>query len=185
MPPKKEITKDMILISAFNLVREQGYLQLTARNLAGYMKCSTMPIYSEIENMEALERDVAGKSLDLLIKYQITRYADDPVLSISLGTLRFSLNEKELFKVMMLNDDPGQKETRALMQNKAREEITEFLRKIGSCTEREITDMQEILKKMMIFTIGLCVSFHFNAVSVTKEELEERIRDYYRLLENH
>ena len=45
MPPRKRIFREDILKAAVDLVREQGTLALSVRNIAGKLNCSTQPIY--------------------------------------------------------------------------------------------------------------------------------------------
>ncbi|MCH5154906.1 MAG: TetR/AcrR family transcriptional regulator [Clostridiales bacterium] len=52
MPPKQSITKESILESAYEIVLEQGLQQITARNVAEKLKCSTQPIYWYFTNKQ-------------------------------------------------------------------------------------------------------------------------------------
>ncbi|MDE6442414.1 MAG: TetR/AcrR family transcriptional regulator [Clostridia bacterium] len=52
MPPKQIITKEQILESAYEIVIEKGLQQITARNVATKMKCSTQPIYWYFDNKQ-------------------------------------------------------------------------------------------------------------------------------------
>ena len=181
MPPNPAITKEFILEKAFNLVREQGYQQLTARNLASYMNCSTMPIYSQIKNMQDLEREVAQKTLKIFFAYQCREWHREPILSVSLGTLHFFLEERELFKIMMVNDDPSQRETRLAMHDLGHNKLLEFIMEKTELNE-EKKKVSEILRKMMIFTLGLAVSYVFQPIRVESEELVHLLEGQYRLL---
>lgn len=52
MPPKQSITKERILESACEIVIEQGLQQITARNVAAKLSCSTQPIYWYFDNKQ-------------------------------------------------------------------------------------------------------------------------------------
>ena len=54
MARKEQISKQMILDGAFDLVRTQGIEMLTARKLAAHISCSTQPIFRVYTNMEEL-----------------------------------------------------------------------------------------------------------------------------------
>ena len=58
MPPKIKITKAEIVDTALNLVREAGEQALNARSIAGELKCSTQPVFSNFETMEDLHEAV-------------------------------------------------------------------------------------------------------------------------------
>ena len=57
MARKEQITKQMILDGAFDLVRTQGIEMLTARKLAAHISCSTQPIFRVYTNMEELSNE--------------------------------------------------------------------------------------------------------------------------------
>lgn len=52
MPPKQTITKERILESAYEVVAEKGLQQITARNVAEKLRCSTQPIYWYFTNKQ-------------------------------------------------------------------------------------------------------------------------------------
>ena len=54
MARKEIISKDGLLDSAFNMIRESGFSELTARKLAAFAGCSTQPIFRNFENMEKI-----------------------------------------------------------------------------------------------------------------------------------
>ena len=62
MARKEQISKQMILEGAFELVRQQGIEMLTARKLAAHIGCSTQPIFRVYSNMEELEKEVFVKA---------------------------------------------------------------------------------------------------------------------------
>ena len=51
MPRKESITLEQINQAAFDLVRESGFAELTARKLAAKAGCSTQPIFRVYKNM--------------------------------------------------------------------------------------------------------------------------------------
>ena len=55
MPRKTKYSAEDVVMAAFELVREKGLAGLSAPAVAKKMGCSTMPIYSHFENMQALE----------------------------------------------------------------------------------------------------------------------------------
>ena len=54
MPPKIKITKEDIVRTAVEIVREQGDGMLNARTLAERLSCSTQPIFSNFRTMQEL-----------------------------------------------------------------------------------------------------------------------------------
>ena len=58
MPPKKRITRELILKKAFDMVHEEGIDSLNARALAKKLNCSTMPIFQSFQDMRDLKMEV-------------------------------------------------------------------------------------------------------------------------------
>ena len=56
MARKESITKTMLLEAAFELVKDEGIENLTARKLAAKAGCSTQPIFRTYKNMEEVSQ---------------------------------------------------------------------------------------------------------------------------------
>lgn len=98
MPPKIKFTKEEIVAEAFEIVRKDGWNNLSSRTIAGRLKCSTMPIYFHFKSMEQLEEEIVKKALDLLMQYQLQDRTGDPLLNAGLGYILFAQEEKALFR---------------------------------------------------------------------------------------
>lgn len=98
MPPKSKFKKEDIINAAFNVVRKKGMQKLSARAISEELGASTMPIYSYIESMAALEEEVIKKAMDLHLQYMTTPRTGDPGLDIGFGYIRFAREEKHLFR---------------------------------------------------------------------------------------
>ena len=64
MPPKTKVSKEEILSTAVNLVRNDGENALNARNIARSLGCSTQPRFSNFINMDELRAAVKEKYND-------------------------------------------------------------------------------------------------------------------------
>lgn len=61
MPTKIKISKEMILDSAFSIVREYGMEKLSNRELANQLNCSIRPIYYQFANVDELQKSYIKK----------------------------------------------------------------------------------------------------------------------------
>ena len=107
MPPKAKITGESILQAAVRLVRESGAEALNARALAATLECSTQPIFSNYESMDALREDVMGEAYHLyqgLLKEEIASGRYTPYKANGMAYIRFADEEKELFKLLFMSD---------------------------------------------------------------------------------
>ncbi|MCP4022160.1 MAG: TetR/AcrR family transcriptional regulator [Desulfobacteraceae bacterium] len=105
MPPKQSITKEMIIDAAFFLVREKGISQLSARNIAKQLGCSTQPVYSCFSAMKDLENAVVEKAADHIENNYLAsgEDSDNNFKSIGLGYIQLAKKEKYLFDLLYLS----------------------------------------------------------------------------------
>ena len=69
MPPKVKVTKDDIVKTAIELVREHGEEALGARAIAARIGCSTQPVFSNFATMEELRRAVIAAAYDIYLDF--------------------------------------------------------------------------------------------------------------------
>ena len=65
MPKPTIITQEVIIETAFEMVRKEGFAVLSARNIAKQIGCSTQPIYWSYKNMDDLKAEICKKSTSL------------------------------------------------------------------------------------------------------------------------
>ncbi len=102
MPPKFKFKKMEIILTAFDIVRKDGWKGLSARSIAKNLGSSTKPIYGYFKSMAQLEEAVVKKAVDLLYDYMIQERTGDPWHDHGIGYALFGLEEKDLF--LAVND---------------------------------------------------------------------------------
>ncbi|MDR0429173.1 MAG: TetR family transcriptional regulator [Tannerellaceae bacterium] len=105
MPKATSITKEMIIASAFEIVRREGFSSLSARNISKEIGCSTQPIYWVYKNMDDLKQDVISKMI-VYLKDIITNYkkTGKPFLDYGLGYIYTAHTEPTLFKAIYVDN---------------------------------------------------------------------------------
>ena len=107
MPAKKQITKQKILETAVELVRQSGITALNMRTLACACKCSTQPIYLSFSGMEELKTETAREILKIFNKYieaEIASGKYPEYKAVGMGYIRFAKEERQFFKYLLMND---------------------------------------------------------------------------------
>ena len=107
MPPKVKITKEKIISTALQLVRNNGEVALNARNIAASLGCSTQPVFSNFATMEELQQEVIAAAYEHYTKYlaneaesgKYPRYK-----AFGMAYIRFAKEEKELFKLLYMRN---------------------------------------------------------------------------------
>ena len=107
MPPTAKVTREMILSAALDITRREGFDAVNARSLAARLGCSTRPIFTCYENMEAVKADF----LEYAFAFYEQRAAawgegEDPCLALPLTYLRFAREEPLLFRALFIRE-PG------------------------------------------------------------------------------
>lgn len=103
MPPKIKITKEEIVDTALNLVREAGEQALNARSIAAKLRCSTQPVFSNFETMDDLHnavKETAYAEYQSYLKTEMEAGKYPPYKASGMAYIRFAREEKELFKLL-------------------------------------------------------------------------------------
>lgn len=108
MPPKKRITKEEILETAYQVSREQGLDKINARLLAQKLHCSVQPIFFNFTNMEELKKEVIQKMIDhyhLIMKRGILEAKEkgkSPYKGLGLAYIQFAKEEPIIFQTIFM-----------------------------------------------------------------------------------
>jgi transcriptional regulator, tetR family len=105
MPKSTMISQEVIIETAFEMVRQEGFSVLSARNIAKKIGCSTQPIYWCYKNMDDLKAEICKKGLRLL-KNTISEYkkTGNPFLDLGLGYVYMAHAEPALFKAFYMDN---------------------------------------------------------------------------------
>ena len=107
MPAKKQVTKQMLIDNAFEIVRSEGMDALNMRSLAKRCNCSTQPIYLSFSGADELKAEVAKRiteTFDKFIEKEIASGKYPEYKAIGMGYIRFAKEEKELFKYLLMRN---------------------------------------------------------------------------------
>ena len=107
MPPKVKITKEDIIKTATQLVRESGEGAINARAIATAMNCSTQPIFCNFASMDDLKDAVvlnAYKIYTDFLKTEAESGKYPQYKAFGMAYIRFAKEEKELFKLLFMCD---------------------------------------------------------------------------------
>ncbi len=107
MPPKVRITKEDIIKTAVDLVRRDGAGAINARTIAKELNCSTQPVFSNFATMEELRYAVVDAADNLYQEYTKQEIASEKYpayKATGMAYIRFSKEEKELFKLLFMRD---------------------------------------------------------------------------------
>ena len=111
MPPKIKFTKEQIIDSAVELVREQGMDALSARALAERLGCSPQPIFSCFDSMDEVRGAVIHQAAEIYARYireETENGKYPPYKSSGMAYIRLAREERELFRLLFMRDRSGE-----------------------------------------------------------------------------
>ncbi len=179
MPPKVKVTKEEIVKTALEIVREQGEGALNARLIAARLGCSTQPIFSNFENMEQLRFAVIGAAEALRRRYgqaELERGEYPPYKASGMGYIRFAGEERELFKLLYMRD---RREEAALDEDE--ESIALVQQAMGLSRE----EARLFHLEMWIFVHGIAVMIATDYLVLDRELISRMLTDCYQGLIKH
>lgn len=103
MPAKKQITKDMILSTALEMLRLGGMEAVNVKALAKQLNCSTQPIYLSFDNMDALRAELSSLAVDTFLRKM---ECDGGTANLyGMSYIKFAQEEKELFRYLFMRQN--------------------------------------------------------------------------------
>lgn len=105
MPPKSKFTKEQITAIALDIVRSEGFENLTARALGKKLDSSSCPIFTVFENMDEVQQAVTAAAKALYKEY-IDRAlsSDNAFKSVGMQYILFAVNEPKLFQILFMSE---------------------------------------------------------------------------------
>ena len=103
---KAQFSREEIVETAFEMVRENGWNGLSVPAVAKTINSSTMPIYSHFKNVGELEDAVYLKAVDYMLEYMCVPRTDDKWLDHAVGLVDFAAKEKPLFRCIFDGRNP-------------------------------------------------------------------------------
>ena len=164
-------TRENIIDAAVELIREQGWAQVTTRKIAKQMGASTMPIYSHLKSLGDLEQDLRVKVRGMLKEYQLHFYTDQPLLNLAFGYVVFARDEKQLFRFLYL-DRPELIETANLsgMKDSFFEQFGEVSPVGAALSAMEGEGQEAMIQNTWIFTHGLAMLVNSGSLGSCPDE---------------
>ena len=164
MARKESITIQMILDTAFEMTKEEGFANVTARKVAAKVGCSTQPIFRVYKNMEELWDAVYERAAGFFQDYYslYPRMSKTPFSNLGMAYIAFAREESHLFELLFATQGAGLESTPV-----NRKSMYEILNGADGNVVYEVSlakaagckDPSELFMKMWIFIHGAaCMS---------------------------
>ena len=176
--PRLKFTKEIVVEAGYELMKKEGFQNVSVRKIANYLKCSTAPIYFNFRTIDELKEEIINVCKEKLKKYLYGNYSERKILSGAIGFVIFAREEKELFRTIFLDTTERFEKLYEMTLN---ELLTkENLHESFPALEKE--EAKKVINKLWYFLFGyatmLCTRFDEDyRKNETDEVIENKISE--------
>lgn len=168
MPPKTRISREMILETAFRIVREEGHEAVNARRIAECLNCSTQPVMYNFKTVEEIRQEVYEVADAYHTEYimSVEGDVDSPLLAVGLNYIRFGYEEKNLFRFLFQTNQFSGMNLNALFSDPALSGIMDMVAgEMGGSLE----SAKELFRKIAVMAHGYASLLANNALEYDED----------------
>lgn len=181
MPTKIKISKEMILETAFEIVRKDGTEKLSNRELANKLNCSIRPIYYQFENVEEMQKELYTKIEQFFYKFLLDNMVEviPKYKQIGINYIKFAKKEKKLFQILFMSNTGL---TPSAFVSKDGEDYKEIEKLIKISTNLKEEDIKDFHTKMWIFCHGIATLVANDTIKLTDNQIQELLSYEFQAL---
>ncbi len=178
MPPKIKITEEDIVSAAIRFVREKGFENLNARDLAAVIGCSVHPIFRAFETMDKLKSAVCKKAESIYNQRMISCLEqEDGFLAMGLTYIDFAKNDKNLFKLLFMSDAfQNQNISNIAGSTEGDDDVIEMLCQM---TGLSVKRAKELYTNIWLTTHGIATMCATNSCYIDEEEVRHILNNSF------
>ncbi len=105
MPPRAKFTKKEIILTAMDLVREQGLETVTSRELGKRLGSSACPIFTVFSNMDEVKNEVIMEAKSIYKEYVAEGLKQEVAFrGVGFAYIQFAIKEPKLFQLLFMSE---------------------------------------------------------------------------------
>ena len=178
MARKESVTKSMIADAAFQMAREEGIENVTARRLAAKIGCSTQPIFRVYAGMNELLEEIWQMATERFAQYyaEFESEIETPFVHLGLAYINFAIEERKLFKLLFQSEQRGDKSLYELLNGQTNAVGQEMNKAVALGCQNP----SGLFMKMWIFIHGCACMVLTGDYDLTDEETIVLLSDIYK-----
>lgn len=179
MPPKPKITKDMVIVAAFEVARETGAENINARTVSKKLNCSTQPVMYHFATIKELKRAVYAK-LDRYHTEYLMKIGDPQkgvMLGIGLNYIRFAVEEPHLFRFLFQSDFIVENNLLEMIDSP---ELVPVISAMQKTIGMNIEQTKKVFLTISLFAHGYASIIANNSLEYDEELIKSHIEQAYR-----
>ncbi len=178
MPPKAKFTREEIIQTALNIVRENGIESLSARVLGAKLDSSARPIFTVFQNMEEVQQEVLNAARSKYNEYTLRGLSQNPAFK---GTgeqyIQFAKDEPKLFQLLFMSEKFD------TMTVDSRLELDDYYDEIISSIQTQYDVSKNIANRLYrhlwIYTHGIATLIATKVCNFTNEEIDTMLTETF------
>ncbi len=178
MPPKAQITREMIIKAGFELIKNEGESEFNVRRIAERLGCSTQPVMYRFSTVDELREELYSIADSYHSEYitALDETDENPLLAIGLKYIRFAAEEKHLFRFLFQSDKYAGMNIGELVCSEGLEPILEILQ-----AEAELTPQQsrDAFVSLFISAHGMASLIANNSMEYDEEYFENVLNNVF------
>ena len=177
MPPKPKITREMVIDAAFDIARETGWENISARAVAERLKCSTQPIMYHFATIEELKKAAYAKADAYHSEYLMNIKGPQVMLEIGLNYIRFAIEEPQLFRFLFQSNFFAGATLLELIDS---DELAPVLSAMQSAIGGSAEQVKEIFVTVFLFAHGYASIIANNSLKYDEETVKAHLERAYK-----
>ena len=177
MARKVQISKEMILQAALEMLIRKGYSAINIKMLSKEIGCSTQPLVWHFENMEGLRKALAEYALNYANEKMRSCMQNgmEAFVDFGIAYINLAFDEPNLFKYLYMSGESGfQAGGFAVLVNA--DENAVIAGKIAGYVKISKEDASHFLQNIMIYTHGLASFIASGIITSSKEEVKAMVK---------
>ncbi len=173
-----KIKKEDLIKGSIKIIRDEGDSNLSARNLAKVVGCSTQPIFRLFTNMDDLKRTVYDDVYELQKKYLLKGNEHQvPFIGVGLSYIDFATKEKNLFKFLFMSSFTKYNNILEMADNEDGKKYTEMIIKSTGLSPES---SKQIYINTWLIIHGIASMMATTNSKLTRNDIETIIFDAFK-----
>ncbi len=170
MPKQMTFTKEIVLNTTYELVKNEGIESVNARRIAKELNSSVHPIFRHFKDMEDLKKAVYEKIYEKYKEYMLSGVNEEnPYKKMGLSYIKFAKDYPEFFKIIFMQKTNLNAEGFMMADS-----IGDDVVKVGQTISGLSYEQQKKFHiKVWIFTHGIACLVATKTIQISDDEISE------------